>query len=546
MGKKNKKPIVFIALLFGVLLIVGGTIAYYTSSDTFNNEFNAGTYEIETQEAFVSPDNWTPGTTTPKTVIATNKGSTPAAVRIKLTPSWVASDGVTTLPLTDGTNEAAIINYAFDKDIKWIYQDGYYYYIRPLEEGESTSSIIESVTFNPNVTITSDKDCTTVDGVTTCTTESTGYGDATYKLKVEIETAQYDQYKNVWNTTFNIDNPERKTGTLMKQATITNNNQVIYTSSKVFGNSNINPFQIESINTLDVIEIPNNAIDSWDCSEEQNESIMCWYTNVNNNSRYELYIGQEGGVKANPNSSYDFSYFSNSMSLNMQYLDTSNVTTMNNMFTYTGYGDNVDLFYIKGLENWDTSKVTDMSYMFKYVGRTANNWTIGDLSNWDTSKVTDMKYMFERAAYLAYSFDIGNIGNWDVSNVEDMTEMFSSTGLYAKIFSIGDLSNWDTSKVVLMTSMFDNAAYDAITWNDIGTLKIHANTISRMFASVRNAKATLNIYNNPSYYDFAFRDAATKDGAGIVVNYSNATTSIDEIIATKSYSSNITKGSQLD
>ena len=93
MEKKNKKPIIFMLLLVAVSIIVGGTIAYYTSSDTFENEFDTGTYKIETQEAFVSPENWTPGTTTPKTVIATNKGTTPAAVRIKLTPSWKDANG---------------------------------------------------------------------------------------------------------------------------------------------------------------------------------------------------------------------------------------------------------------------------------------------------------------------------------------------------------------------------------------------------------------------------------------------------------------------
>ena len=48
MEEKKKKPIIYIALLFSVFLIIGGTIAYFTTSDTFNNEFNAGTYQVET------------------------------------------------------------------------------------------------------------------------------------------------------------------------------------------------------------------------------------------------------------------------------------------------------------------------------------------------------------------------------------------------------------------------------------------------------------------------------------------------------------------
>ena len=67
MEKKNKKPIVFIVLLVSLFLVIGGTLAYYSTLDTYNNEFNTSEYAIETQEAFVSPDNWKPGDTTQET-----------------------------------------------------------------------------------------------------------------------------------------------------------------------------------------------------------------------------------------------------------------------------------------------------------------------------------------------------------------------------------------------------------------------------------------------------------------------------------------------
>ena len=358
MEKFNKKPVIFLLLLVAVSIIVGGTIAYYTSSDTFNNEFNTGTYKIETQEAFVSPDNWTPGTTTPKTVIATNKGNTPAAVRVKLTPSWIGSDGVTTLPLTDGTNEAAIINYAFDKDYKWEKVGDWYYYTRPLDENESTSSLLESVTFNPNVNISASHNC--VENETThetiCTTETTGYGDATYKLIVDIETCQYDKYKEIWSTNIDISNPET-----IIDGTLRKNDSVDY----VFG-ENISRDLFESINILDVIKIPNNAIDSWDASVEQNESIMAWYTDNDNDELYELYIGQEGGVKANPDCTYYFSRFRKVNNYNLDHLDTSQVTKMYNMFNSSS--QDVNSFELE-ITNWDVSNVSNFDGMFKWIGR---------------------------------------------------------------------------------------------------------------------------------------------------------------------------------
>ena len=49
----------------------------------------------------------------------------------------------------------------------------------------------------------------------------------------------------------------------------------------------------------------------------------------------------------------------------------------------------------------------------------------------------------------------------------------------------------------------------------------------------------------PTSYGTVFRNAATS-GSGIVVNYASDVTDIDNIIATKSASINVTKGSLLN
>ena len=684
---KNRKPIIFAALLFVICLTVGGTIAYYTSSDTFENTFNSGTYDIETQENFVSPDNWTPGTTTPKTVIATNKGTTPAAVRIKLTPSWVDANG-DPLPLKDGNNnDAAIINFSNNYDRKWIYQDGYYYYKRALNENQSTTSLLKSVTFNPNFEIDKTENCTTSDGLTTCRTTYNDYSGGTYTLQVEIETCQYDQYQEIWNTNVSLNDPILVDGTLMVQY-----NSQTSTFGKVMSRE-----RFESITIVDNKIIPDTAIDSWDVSAEQNGSVMAWYLDADNDNRYELYIGQDDGVKANPDSSFAFANYKRASTFDLTNLDTSSVTNMQHMFSYVGYNlDSNESFNMIGLNNWDTSGVTTMNSMFYYAGYMTstfnitglNNWDTSnvtnfnnmfscsgyyatsfnlDLSNWNTSKVNDMSYMFSNAAYSATtwsivglnswdtssvtnmsnmfyklapnanSFDL-NVSNWNIKNVTNMSSMFKYTGynkpttyyldlsnwnissttninmngmfslagsraitfsivglnswntsgvtnmgemfddaghnattwsigdlsgwntsnvttMYnmfygagysATNWSIGNLSNWNTSNVTSMNSMFQNAGYNATTWNSIGTLKTYADNIGYIFYQCPNAKASLNIYNNPSYYGKAFESAATVEGSGITVNYKSTTTNIDNIIATKSDNSNVVKGSQLD
>ncbi len=150
---KNKKPILFIIILLLALVVIGVTVAYYTSNDTFSNEFNTSVYKMIAEENFQSPDNWTPGTTTPKEVYAINKGDVEAAVRIKIEESWIGNDN-TELDLSDShDNRAAIIN--FTNNPKWVYNenDGYYYYIYSIEKDEQTELLFDSVTFNPVVEI---------------------------------------------------------------------------------------------------------------------------------------------------------------------------------------------------------------------------------------------------------------------------------------------------------------------------------------------------------------------------------------------------------
>ena len=38
---KNKKPIIFMSLLVIVFMTLGATLAYFTTTDTYNNEFYA-------------------------------------------------------------------------------------------------------------------------------------------------------------------------------------------------------------------------------------------------------------------------------------------------------------------------------------------------------------------------------------------------------------------------------------------------------------------------------------------------------------------------
>ena len=206
--KVNKAPVIAIVLV-AVLGVIGGTFAYFTSTQTFPNVFRTKTYKTEISETFKSPSDWTPGTTTDKTVTAKNTGDIDIAVRVSYTEKWEDANG-STLPLKQGDVTAAVINFADDLSTKWTKSTensvDYYYYKTKLAKNASTTSLIKSVTFNPNITVAAEPVCTTdtATNTQTCTTTSKDYAGGTYTLTVKVETVQFDAYKTAWNTNVTI------------------------------------------------------------------------------------------------------------------------------------------------------------------------------------------------------------------------------------------------------------------------------------------------------------------------------------------------------
>ena len=190
---KKKRSLFAIAFLCLVVL-VGITIAFFTSTSNIDNIFNSGTYKTVTTENFVSPTDWKPGDTTPKTITTKNEGTLPVRVRVKLTESWISEDSQE-LPIENNNERMAIINFANESD--WIKDGDYYYYKRDLAPGESTTSLIESVTYNPNAV--GNISCTADNGISSCKTTGASYDGGTYLLNCSIETVQIDGVLSAWN-----------------------------------------------------------------------------------------------------------------------------------------------------------------------------------------------------------------------------------------------------------------------------------------------------------------------------------------------------------
>ena len=215
----NNKKTIFILVLVLFVGIVGLTLAYFANSTSVDNLFTTQPYGTTVTEEFTSPSNWLPGDEVDKTIVATNTGNVDEAVRISLSENWkTANNGTLNGWITENGNKSshlpenepstdervAIIN--FDNDSDWEYSNGYYYYKYKLSPNESTSSLIKSVTFNSKTKL--DDTCvTTTNGSTktiTCNSSGDDYDNATYTLTFDIETVQYNKYKEAWNINYNI------------------------------------------------------------------------------------------------------------------------------------------------------------------------------------------------------------------------------------------------------------------------------------------------------------------------------------------------------
>ena len=240
---KNKKSII-VLLIVAIIGIVGLTLAYFSNSDTIENQFITKEYGTTYNEEFVSPDNWLPGDTTDKTIVVENTGEVDEAVRISYTESWtthnngtlngwIHPDGTKSTHTTEtelSTDESvAILNLANTSD--WTKVGDYYYYNYKLAPGESTSSFLESVTFNSKTKL--DDTCvTTIDGSTktvTCNSSGDDYDNATYTLTFTIETVQYNKYSEAWGISATIV-AEKQVSETFAQHIISNANEASITN----------------------------------------------------------------------------------------------------------------------------------------------------------------------------------------------------------------------------------------------------------------------------------------------------------------------------
>lgn len=175
-----KKTLLIGLLVFSLvaLLVVGGTMAWFTSEDEVTNKFTAGTVKIEINEhEFEDIIDWNPGDTTDKDVSVKSLGSKGTYVRVSLTPVWL--DGGTETDLATSNVTLNTVN-----SDKWIKSGDWYYYYKIMDKDQETELLLDSVTLA---------------GLGT----NNDYQGKTLRINVKAESVQasHEAYKDAWNLT---------------------------------------------------------------------------------------------------------------------------------------------------------------------------------------------------------------------------------------------------------------------------------------------------------------------------------------------------------
>ena len=220
---------------------------------------------------------------------------------------------------------------------------------------------------------------------------------------------------------------------------LTNTESSISSTSK-FLNTEVPRQNIKTLKYVDNLNIPEGAT-VVDVSKNGDNTIKMWYNEADANGNYDITIGSNNTIYANPSSFELFSNLTNVTSIDLSNMDTSGMTNMFNMFS-----DNTSLTNITFGDNFNTANVTNMGGMFK-------NCTILktiDLSSFDTSNATIFASMFMNCQGLQNL----DLKSFNTSNVERMETMFYNCSSLTSL----DLSSFNTSNVERMEGMFYNCS----------------------------------------------------------------------------------------
>ena len=183
---------------------------------------------------------------------------------------------------------------------------------------------------------------------------------------------------------------------------------------------------------------------------------------------------------------YPYDKMNDILDVDLSNFDTSQVTTMNQMFNSMEKLTSLDL------SNFDTSKVTNMYAMFSDM----RSLTTLNLSSFDTSKVTNMRSMFLDVSRLTSL----NISTFNTSKVTDMGLMFYDMSSLTSL----NLSNFNTSKVTDMRAMFHYVSRPtSLDLSSFDTSKV-TNMRGMFFGMSRLTSLNISNFNTSKVMDMGY------------------------------------------
>ena len=475
---KNRNRLIISLFSLVLLALVGGTFAVSSDRSIIRNLFGLADYETVATEVFSSPANWQTCEEIPKTVTLKNESDAPIVARVRYSEEWVAADHTTSLDLIDSATNLRMAIVNRDNADKWVFNqdDGYYYYYRPLEPGETTLSFLKSVTLNCDANLNGSEinSCTTINGETVCTSGNNDYANATYTLRATIASIQGDAAKDEWGY-----EPIEIEATLLRGSYITNrigNNTKVVRVTELPENfpaesATVRNTTIDNGGLRASTEDSDSPVYMWDKSQHESwenavadtyeADTLYWYseaTNIYYNPNMDSFLTvQGGGLLLDSNSLSFYSSF-----------DASRIVSLNQAFTgFTGSD-------FSWLSNWDVSNVESMVFGFagtKMTDLTAlSGWRLKSLQNmggaftanasltsldgaqnWfsEGSALTTATTVFQNDQALT---DVSAISGWDVSNVTSFGMMFAND---TALTSVSSLSTWDLSSATSIQQMFN-------------------------------------------------------------------------------------------
>ena len=139
---KKQKWMIGSAILLAVLIVAGGTMAWFTATTpAVKNEFKAGTVKIELIDKFKGAPNVNPGDCYSKKIYVKNTGTKKAYIRIKADAVFKDVNGnlLSNDVLRYGIDGPNIWNLLEG----WTQKDGYFYYSRIVHPGHYTKPLLK-------------------------------------------------------------------------------------------------------------------------------------------------------------------------------------------------------------------------------------------------------------------------------------------------------------------------------------------------------------------------------------------------------------------